>query len=437
MSEDHDEKELEPAHNHESHVSEHEEAGPIPLPVVAARALGRRARGFKFQMPGTSIAVLALGVGLVGGVVGAYGYIRYFANSIPVDRRQLVVQESSAVIGVAKAVSPAVVSITSQAVQQGFFGTQQQVEGAGTGMIVKSNGLILTNRHVVDDDTASYTVVLSNGKTYPAKVVAVDSVNDLAFVQISASNLPTVQLADSSSVQVGQQVVAIGNALGQFQNTVTQGIISGLSRGVTAGDDGSSDGSDGSDFGNGSDGSSSSPSDPSEEQLTDLFQTDAAINPGNSGGPLVNLDGQVVGIDTAVAGDGAQNIGFAIPINDAKPLISSVESTGKIVRAYLGVRYVQLDPQTAQANNLSANAGAWVEGDASDPAVVSGGPADKAGLQSGDIITKVNGTTLDATHSLQTVIGNYKPGDTVKLTVNRGGKTITINVTLGTAPSGS
>jgi len=411
------------------------DTGPVPLPVMAARALGRQAR--KFRMPGTSIAVLALAVGLIGGVAGAYVYVQYFASSIPVDKRQLVVQESSAVIGVAKAVSPAVVSITSQSVQSGFFGTQQQVEGAGTGMIVKSDGLILTNRHVVDDDTASYTVVLSNGKTYPAKVVAKDTINDLAFVQISASNLPTVQLADSSQVEVGQQVVAIGNALGQFQNTVTQGIISGLSRGVTAGDEGSSgDDSGGLDFGNGSSGSGSDSSDdPSEEQLTDLFQTDAAINPGNSGGPLVNLDGQVVGIDTAVAGDGAQNIGFAIPINDAKPLISSVEATGKIVRAYLGVQYVQLDPQTASANNLPVNQGAWLDSSGGNTPVVSGSPADQAGLQSGDIITKVNNTALDATHSLQTVVGTYKPGDKVKLTVNRGGKTITVTVTLGTAPS--
>ncbi len=430
----------EPAHEPHHHV-EHEtvidgpadDAPATPLPVVAARALGRRARGFR--LPGTSIVILALGVGLVGGILGAFAYVQFFASSIPVDKRSIVVQESSAVIGVAKAVSPAVVSITSQSVSQGFFGSQQQVEGAGTGMIVKSDGLILTNRHVVDDDMATYTVVLSNGKTYPAKVLALDTVNDLAFVKISASNLPTVQLADSSQVQVGQQVVAIGNALGQFQNTVTQGIISGLSRGVTAGEDGSSgDDSGGMDFGNGSSGSSSA-DDPSEEQLTDLFQTDAAINPGNSGGPLVNLDGQVVGIDTAVAGDGAQNIGFAIPINDAKPLISSVEATGKIVRAYLGVEYVQLDPQTASANNLPVSAGAWIDGSDGNSAVVSGSPADKAGLQSGDVITKVNGTTLDATHSLQTVIGTYKPGDTVKLTVNRGGKTITVNVTLGTAPS--
>jgi len=393
---------------------------PVALPVVAARALTHGAG--RVGVP-TRVVALALVVGLAGGFGGAYAFVRFAPQTIPVDRKQLVVQESSAVIDVANNVSPAVVSITSQSVSQGFFGAQQQ-SSAGTGMIVRSDGLILTNRHVVDDDTASYTVVLSNGKSYPAKVVSKDSVNDIAFVRISATNLPTVSLGDSGTVKVGQQVVAIGNALGQFQNTVTTGVISGESRGVTAGDSG---GSGSSPFAQDSSGTS--------ENLSDLFQTDAAINPGNSGGPLVNLDGQVIGMNTAVAGQGAQNIGFAIPINDAKSLIASVESTGQIVHAYLGVRYVQLDPDTAKQNNLSVSQGAWVQGDASDPAVVAGGPADKAGLKSGDVITKVGSTTLDASHSLETVIGNYKPGDHVALTVNRGGKTVTLNATLGTAPT--
>jgi len=216
---------------------------------------------------------------------------------------------------------------------------------------------------------------------------------------------------------VGQEVVAIGNALGQFQNTVTEGIVSGLSRGVTAGDDSGITGS--------------------SEQLQNLFQTDAAINPGNSGGPLVNLEGQVVGINTAVAGQGSQNIGFAIPINDAKPLISSVKSTGKIVRAYLGVRYVALDQQTAQANNLPVSDGAWVQaaGD-QNSGVMPGSPADKGGVKDGDIITKVNDDTIDSTHSLQSLIGKHKPGDRVTLTVNRNGKTMTLGVTLQEAPVG-
>jgi serine protease Do len=394
-----------------------EEAAPPPPYVAAkgaARWLASSGKGVTRQL-----LVLALVIGVAGGGIGSYLFIRYAPTLIPTDRKQLIVQESSAIIDVAKKVSPAVVSITSKSVTQGFFGNLQQTEGAGTGMIVTSDGLILTNRHVVEDTAANYTVVLNNGKSYPAKVVSRDTLNDIAFVRITASGLPTVSLADSGAVQVGQQVVAIGNALGQFQNTVTEGIISGVSRGVTAGDSGSP------------------ASGGSSESLQNLFQTDAAINPRNSGGPLVNLDGQVVGIDTAVAGQGAQNIGFAIPINDAKPLISSVKSTGRIVRAYLGVRYVALDKETATANSLPVSDGAWVQAqDDQTPGVVPGSPADKAGLKEGDIITKVGGDSLGSNNSLQSLIGKRKPGDKVTLTINRGGKTQTLDVTLEAAPAG-
>jgi serine protease Do len=399
----------------------HDHIAP-PAPYVAA---GGAARGAAHWLADSSrgitrgLLLMCLVFGLVGGAGGSYIFIRYFASAIPTDKKQLVVQENSAVIEVAHKVSPAVVSITSQTITRGFFGNTQQTEGAGTGMIVTSDGLILTNRHVVEDTTANYTVVLSNGKTYPAKVVSRDTVNDLAFVRITASGLPTVALADSGAVQVGQRVVAIGNALGQFQNTVTDGIISGLSRGVTAGDQGSQ-------FGSGN-----------SENLQNLFQTDAAINPGNSGGPLVNLDGQVVGINTAVAGQGAQNIGFAIPINEAKPLIASVKTSGRIVRAYLGVHYVALDSQTAQANNLPVSDGAWIQAqDDQTPGVVAGSPAEKAGLKEGDIIVKVAGQSVDSTNSLQSLVGKHQPGDKVTLTINRAGKTQTVDVTLGAAPAG-
>jgi serine protease Do len=381
-------------------------------PVVAWEAIRREAKTFKMPQ---AVAVLALLFGLFGGIVGSFTYVRFFAQYIPADKKQLVVEESSATVSVANKVSPAVVSITSQAVSQGFFGTQQQTEGAGTGMIVSSDGLILTNRHVVSDTSATYTVVTSTGKTYPATVVSRDSENDIAFVRIAATGLPTVQLGDSSSVEVGDSVIAIGNALGQFQNTVTTGVVSGLSRAVTASDD--------------------SGLTNSSEQLENVFQTDAAINPGNSGGPLVNLDGQVIGMNTAIAGQGSQNIGFAIPINDVKPLIASVENSGKIIRAYLGVEYVSLDPGTAQANNLSVSNGAWVQsGDPSTPSVVSGSPADKAGVKDGDVITSVNGKAVDENDSLQSLISNYKPGQTVTLGINRSGSNMTLKVTLGEAP---
>jgi serine protease Do len=348
-------------------------------------------------------------------MAGSYGFIRFFATAVPVEKRQLVVEESSPVIDVAEKVSPAVVSITSKTVTRGFFGPQQ-AEGAGTGMIVTPDGLIMTNRHVVDDLNANYTVITNDGKSYPAKIVSRDTANDVAFVRISANNLPTVKLADSGSVKVGQRVVAIGNALGQFQNTVTDGIISGVSRGVTAGDRSGMTGR--------------------AEQLQNLLQTDAAINSGNSGGPLVNLDGQVVGINTAVAGQGAQNIGFAIPINDAKPLIASVKTNGRIVRPYLGVRYVAVDKQTAAANELPVDQGAWIQaGSDLELGVVAESPAAKAGLREGDIITKVAGSKIDATHSLQSLIGKHKVGDKIRLSMYRDGKEQTVEATLEAAPA--
>jgi serine protease Do len=384
-------------------------------PVRAASALRRQAGTFKLPQ---TVAIMALVFGLVGGALGSYVFIRYFASAIPADRKQLVVQENSAVVDVASKVSPSVVSITSKTVTRGFFGNVQQAEGAGTGMIVTSDGLIMTNRHVVDDANATYTVVTSDGKSYPAKVVSRDNTNDIAFVRISASGLKPVELADSGTVKVGQRVIAIGNALGQFQNTVTEGIVSGLSRGVTAGDNSAIGGN--------------------SEDLQDLLQTDAAINPGNSGGPLVNLEGQVVGINTAVAGQGAQNIGFAIPVNDAKPLIASVKSSGRIVRPYLGVRYVALDQQVAQANNLKLTQGAWIQAaDDANPGVLPDSPAAKAGLKDGDIITKIGNTKIDATHSLQSLVGKYKVGDKVTMTINRDGKDQTVTVTLEEAPAGS
>jgi serine protease Do len=360
-------------------------------------------------------------LGLVGGGIGSYIFIRFFASSIPTSKQQLVVQESSAVVDVAKTVSPSVVSITTQTVQPGQSvfglsnGSSTTEEGAGTGMILTNNGLILTNNHVITGG-GTITVFTSNGKQYTGTVVAANTAQDYAFVRINASGLTPVKLGDSSAVEVGQSVIAIGNALGQFNNTVTHGIISGEGRPVTASDEGS-------------DTSQS-------ENLQDLFQTDAAINPGNSGGPLVNLDGQVIGMNTAIAGN-AQNIGFAIPINEVKNAISSVESKGAIDQAFLGVRYVPITPDVVASDNLNVTNGALVQGDSQNPAVVAGSPAAKAGLKSGDIITKVGSQAIDSTHSLTSLIANYKPGDKVTLTIVRSGKTQTLSATLGTAPASS
>ncbi len=361
------------------------------------------------------LLILSLVAGLFGGGLGAYGFINYFADSLPTARQQVVVKESSAVIDVAKKVSPSVVSITSKSIAQGFFGRPVQQEGAGTGIIISADGLIMTNKHVVSDANATYTVISAEGKELPnARVIARDPVNDIAFVRVSASGLPAAELGDSAAIQVGQKVVAIGNALGQFQNTVTEGVISGIGRPVVASD--SSTGAN-------------------AEVLSNLLQTDAAINPGNSGGPLLNLQGQVIGINTAVAGQDAQNIGFAIPVNEAKPLIASVKDKGRIVRSYLGVRYVPLTKDIAEANKLTVSEGAWLRSSSQAGAIIESGPASKAGLKEGDIITKVAGEAIAPTSSLQSLIAKHNVGDKVPLTVVRDGKTQTVTVTLEEAPS--
>jgi len=380
-----------------------------------------------------AIVILALAFG--GGWLGAAAH--HDNGTTNVTQTKVELKGQAAVVGqIAKNVGQSVVSVdvTSQAAggdtnpfddifgMGGGGGGSQTQKDAGTGMILTKDGLIMTNRHVVPDGTTNVSVTLSDGTVYNnVKVVgrtADTSSLDVAFLQIQNLNgktLTPVKLADSSKVNVGDPVVAIGNALGQFQNTVTSGIISGYGRSVQA---------------SASDGSSS-------ENLEGLFQTDAAINEGNSGGPLVNLDGAVIGMNTAIASD-SQNIGFAIPINDLTGLIQGVENSGKLQQPYLGVLYVPITSDVASQYNLSANQGAYIPTTAQNggqDTVVQGSPADKAGLQPGDIITKVNGTAIDQSNSLLSLLDNHQVGDQVSLTVMRGSKTMTIHVTLGTAPS--
>lgn len=284
---------------------------------------------------------------------------------------------------------------------------KQQV-GGGSGFIIRSDGLILTNKHVVSDNEAEYTVVLNNGKQYPAKVLATDPILDVALVKIEAKDLPTLTLADSNQLQIGQTVIAIGNALGQYRNTVTKGVVSGINRRVVAGT-----------------GAGNS------EVIEEAVQTDAAINPGNSGGPLLNLQGEVVGINTAVSREG-QLVGFAIPINQAKRMIESVQKYGRVVRPWLGVRYIIFNKEIAEKNKLSVDYGALlVHGQTQiELAVVSGSPADKAGLVENDIILEADGVKIDEEHSLAVIIGKRQIGETIKLKVLRKGETKTVEVRL-------
>jgi S1-C subfamily serine protease len=273
--------------------------------------------------------------------------------------------------------------------------TEKQKVGGGSGFLVTNSGMVVTNKHVVEDPTADYTVVMSDGKEYPAKVLARDPIQDVAVIKIEGDNFPTLPLGDSDQMKTGQTVIAIGNSLGEFSNTVSKGIISGLKRNLTAG----------SALGG-------------SEQLNNIIQTDAAINPGNSGGPLLNINGEVIGINVAIA-QGAQSVGFAIPVNQVKKIITQVKDTGKISSPFLGVRYVIVDAELKVANNLAFEYGAIVtRGEKiSDLAVVPGSPADKAGIVENDIILEINGQKIDAQNPIANVIANSSVGDKITLKV--------------------
>lgn len=383
-------------------------------------------------------AVLFILVIMLASFGGAWLEARHNQNSVLSgsvgSEEKVVTSESQLISQIAKTVGPSVVSVnvditstSSDSGDSGFglygFSQPEDEEAAGTGIIISSSGLILTNRHVVPDGTTSVSVTLSDG-TELKNVSVVGRTSDSDSLDIAILKINDAQghkltpavLGDSSTVQVGDAVVAIGNALGQFQNTVTSGIISGYGRSVEAGD--------------------SSGDTSTDENLDDLFQTDAAINEGNSGGPLVNLNGQVIGINTAIASN-SQNIGFAIPINDVRGLINQVLATGKFSRPYLGVRYIPLTADVANEYNLSVQNGAFIapSSDPTQPSVVSGSPADTAGLQTNDIITAVNGTAINQTNDLTGLLDQHQPGDKITLTVLRGNQTLHITVTLGTMPS--
>ncbi|MEW6610140.1 MAG: trypsin-like peptidase domain-containing protein [Patescibacteria group bacterium] len=284
----------------------------------------------------------------------------------------------------------------------------KQEVGGGTGFVVSRDGLVLTNKHVVDDTEAEYTVLTNDGKRYTAKVLARDPVLDLAVVKIDVNNLNPLSFGDSDAVKIGETVIAIGNALGEFRNTVTKGVISGIGRTVTA--SGSAEGS---------------------EVIEGAIQTDAAINPGNSGGPLLNLQGEVIGVNTAMSQAG-QLIGFALPINEAKRVIDSVERYGTIVRPYLGIRYIMINEEIAKANQLPVSDGALItRGEQrTDLAVMPGSPADKAGLVENDIITELGGQKVDQNNSLARLIAQHAPGETVTLKVLHRGEEKEIRVKL-------
>lgn len=331
--------------------------------------------------------------------------------SLPGIERKLI-NEESAVIDVAERVSPSVVTVSAQSPRRRvldfspFGGFSSRIEGGqpqdiGTGFIVSKDGLIVTNKHVVSESGVSYKVVTKDDKEYPVKQISRDPSNDIAILKIDASGLSPVELGSSDNLKVGQFVVAIGTALGEFRHTVTTGVISGLGRGIEAGN----------------------PFEGFVERLDNVIQTDAAINPGNSGGPLLNSAGQAIGINVAVA-QGAQNIGFAIPINVVKASLGQFKSSGGFSKkAYLGVQYQMVSKEAAILNNVPQ--GAFVVD------VVQGSPADTGGVKKEDIIVKFDGQDIkEESGGLAGLISKKKPGDKVELEIWRDGKTIKASITL-------
>lgn len=277
-------------------------------------------------------------------------------------------------------------------------GTQRQEVSAGTGFIVSADGFVVTNKHVVSDTQAEFTVLFNDGRKMKAKVLARDPLQDLAVLKIEGDKFPYLKLGDSNRVKIGQSVIAIGNSLGEFRNTVSTGIVSGLQRSIVAS------------------GASTGP-----ENLQELIQTDAAINPGNSGGPLLNLSGEVIGVNTAVA-SGAENIGFSIPINKLKRNITSVQQQGKIVYPFLGVRYILITKEMAEKEKLGRDYGALIRSTEGQQAVVPESPAAKAGLKDWDIVLKINNEVIGPNNTLAAIVQKYQVGDEITLVVFREGK---------------
>jgi serine protease Do len=396
-----------------------------PQPQQSRPSLLERARTLNMRDRTRTLGLIllllaSLSFGFFGGWMGARGQQDVTDTK---TSQQVVVSESQLIRDIAKNVGASVVSINvvAQGQQTDFFGftAPVQEESAGTGIIISESGYVITNRHVVPQGTTGVSVTLADGtELTDVEVVGRTSDSDpldVAFLKIKdakGKKLTPAKIGDSSKVDVGDRVVAIGNALGQFQNSVTTGIISGYGRNVQAGD---------ATGGN-------------VETLQNLFQTDAAINQGNSGGPLANVNNEVIGINTAIAGGSAQNIGFAIPINDAKGLIKSVLNKGKVERPYLGVRYVTLTDDYAYQYNLNVKRGAYVAPSRGQSSIVPGSPADKAGLKEKDIITKVDGVSIDEKNSLTSLVGRKTVGDEVTLTIVRDGKEQTVKVKLEAAP---
>ncbi|MBI2054161.1 MAG: trypsin-like peptidase domain-containing protein [Candidatus Staskawiczbacteria bacterium] len=400
----------------------------------------------RFLLQAVLLVLISSAAGFVSGIV----YLQYFQNQIngfleKIEINLPLVNKSEqaggeyispfsyeqAIINAVKEASPSVVSIIisknlptyeqewlspfgelfdiPQYVQKG---TEKREIGGGSGFIVSEDGLILTNKHVVADSKAEYTVLTNDGEKYPAKVLAKDPVQDLAIIKIEGDKkFKAIKLGDSSKIQIGQGVIAIGNALGELRNTVSVGVISGLERTILA---------------TGAGGLS--------ETLEDIIQTDAAINAGNSGGPLLNSKGEVIGVNTAMA-QGAEGIGFAIPMNKAKRDIEQVIKNNRIIYPFLGVRYVLINEEVKEKNSLPVDYGAWViRGEGGEPAITKGSAAETAGIKEKDIILEFNNEKITFQNSMAKIISKYNAGDKIVLKILRSGEEQIVEVILSERP---
>jgi S1-C subfamily serine protease len=400
------------------HWFEPASASPAPAMAVAAprshqpaAAGGRSGTGV-----GAIVAAALLSAVLASGgtfaALTATGALDKPASTTPSNanntsvKQPVTIDESSAVIDVAKNAGPAVVRIVTEGVDPNAANLPEQ--GIGSGVIFNPNGWILTNRHVVAGSN-QLTVELKDGTQYPGTIYGIDTLTDLAIVKIDAKDLTAAGLGDSDALRVGQLVVAIGSPLGTFSNTVTSGIVSAKGREITT----------------------------SGSSLRNLIQTDAAINPGNSGGPLLDASSSVIGINTAIASD-STGIGFSIPINIAKPLMAQALAGKQLQRPYIGIRYEDINAQLAKEDNLPVKVGALVSREADqngNPPITAGSPAEAAGIQPGDIITAIGQTKIDTEHPLDAVLAQNAPGDTIQLSILRGGQPTDVSVTLAIRPS--
>lgn len=374
------------------------------------------------------LILTAVGLLLVGGTVSAgflglnWQYVNQLLRvpketgtslNLPTDKIK-VVEEENVITDVVDRVSASVVTVgISQTRTPGdifefnpfYPGREPQgstmEQDIGSGFVITSDGLIVTNKHVVSLPNAKYRVITKDDKSYDVVKIYRDPDNDLAIVKINATGLTPVQMGDSSKLKVGQMAIAIGTALGEFRNTVTVGVISGVGRGITAG----------------------GPFSGGAEKLDNVIQTDAAINPGNSGGPLLNSAGQVIGVNTAVSAEG-QGIGFALPINVVKDAVDNFNTTGQFNRPFMGVEYRMVTRQIAVLNEIPE--GAYIM------SVVRGSPADSAGIEAEDIITRIAGEKVTESNDLARIIGKKKVGDRIAITVWRGEEDVDLTLTLGT-----